>query len=106
MGETNHIRELSPNDRFRCEHIAVKGKVIHFVVQYEAFINGRWHNVIRYDNAHGFPHFDRMYPDGSMEKTWLKDFKNDVVYTFGINDIKSNWNSYRKIYEKELENGI
>jgi len=47
-----------------------------------------------------------MYPDGSMEKTWLKDFKNDVVYTFGINDIKSNWNSYRKIYEKELENGI
>lgn len=32
------------------------GKVIFFVVQYYAFINGKWRTIMRADNCHGTGH--------------------------------------------------
>lgn len=74
---TRYVYLLTLHDRKRHEPVTERGKVIRFVVQYETFIEGEWRPVIRYDTAHGFPHVDRIRPDGTVEKISLltKDLK-------------------------------
>ena len=47
---------------------AEKRQVKRFVVQYEAYIEGKWRAIVRYDTAHGYFHRDILYPDGSTRK--------------------------------------
>jgi len=102
VDETNFVAFLTPDDRIRHHHFSVKGIVSEFTIQYEAFILGKWHSVIRYDTAHGFAHLDRMYPDGSVEKVPLLYWDYNEALIFAQYDIKSNWEWYRERYEKEM----
>lgn len=101
MGETSFLALMTLDDRIRHRHFSVKGRVRSFTIQYEAFILGKWHPIIRYDTAHGFAHLDRMHPDGSVEKTPLFYWGYDEALTFAQYDIKSNWEWYRGRYEEE-----
>jgi len=67
MKVTRYVYLLTLNEGKRHEHITKRGRVIRFLVQYETFVEGAWRPVIRYDTAHGFPHVDRIYPDGTGE---------------------------------------
>lgn len=70
MNEIEFIYPLSPDlqDRLRVKATKNKGRIVSFVVQYEAFILGRWRAIVRYDTAHRFAHRDILHPGGSVDK--------------------------------------
>jgi hypothetical protein len=93
---------LTPNDRKRHEHTTQGGKVIRFGVQYETLVEGKWRPVIRYDTAHGFPHADRIHPDGTVEKIPLLTKDLGEALTFADQDIGENWERYKEEYSKGM----
>ncbi|MEW6419912.1 MAG: hypothetical protein AB1480_17660 [Nitrospirota bacterium] len=94
---------IGPSDRYRHIHISEKGKIVYFRVQYETKINNLWYPVARYDTAHGFAHRDILNVKGKVKKTPLfnQDF-NDAL-TFAENDLKDNWESYKKRFLEESD---
>ena len=104
MGEKSFVIFVGDSnlDRYRFFCSTDRGRVRLFVVQYEAFIDGAWHAIVRYDTAHEFPHRDLMHPRSATEKTNYPSRSNAEVLTLGQEDIKKNWQAYRERYEKEL----
>ncbi|RLD03315.1 MAG: hypothetical protein DRI32_07525 [Chloroflexi bacterium] len=104
MGETEYIIYLdgAQKDRYRHFHLTEQGRIVLFRIQYEAFINGDWIAILRYDTAHGFPHRDLIHPDGSQTKEQFPHYSRKDVLTLGQQDIRRNWRDYRSQYEKEL----
>jgi hypothetical protein len=104
LGEKSFVVPLGTGDcdRYRLYCVVERGQVVVFCVQYEAFINGEWRPVVRYDTAHGFPHRDLLHPDGSKEKTEYTNYSNAEVLSLGQEDIKRNWRDYRVWYEKKM----
>lgn len=87
---------LTLNDRKRHEHVTERGRVVRFTVQFETFIHGEWHPVVRYDMAHGFPHIDRILPGGDVEKIPLPVADLADALTFADDDIDENWPRYKE----------
>ena len=60
MSEKDYLIYLTSEriDRFRHLHSLERGQITRFCVQYEAFIDGEWQAIVRYDTAHGRPHKD------------------------------------------------
>ena len=104
MTETSYaiVLTLDGRNRYRHYHLLEKKDVLEFRVQYEAYLQGRWHIIVRYDTAHGFAHRDVMHPDGTATKTAFQYWDYAAVLTYGERDLKRNWASYRKAYEHEL----
>ena len=92
----------SPTDRYRHSHVLDKGKISAFTIQYEAEIEGEWRAIVRYDTAHGRPHKDVMFPDGTEVKEEFPHYTIAEVLTLGQNDIRKRWKQYRDRYEKEM----
>lgn len=90
-------------DRLRVSASLMKGKIVRFVVQYEASIAGEWRPIVRYDNAHGFAHKDIIHYKGDEEKQPLSFQDLKMALTFAIQDLKTSWKWYRLAYEKEME---
>lgn len=70
--------------------------VVTFLVQYETFEAGERKPIVRYDNAHGFAHRDRLNRRGdSIDKQVLPEHltANDVL-ELGRQDIQRNWQRY------------
>ena len=89
-------------DRLRIHFITGRGQVISiFVVQYEAYIDDKWHAVVRFDESHGFFHRDIMSPTGKQKKIAKPANDKKLALTQAIEDIKRNWHSYRKAYKDE-----
>lgn len=105
MGEKEYIYYFTPErtDRFRYYHDFVQGKIVRFVVQYEAFLDGKWHPIVRYDTAHSRPHKDLLHPDGSQEKFEFYGYSREEVLVYGERDIKKNWQRYRTDYAREMK---
>jgi hypothetical protein len=104
LGEKSFVVPLgeSDSDRYRLYCETERGQVIVFRVQYEAFMNGEWRPIVRYDTAHGFPHRDLLHHNRPGEKTEYPGWSNAEVLTLGQEDIKRNWQAYRAEYEKEM----
>jgi hypothetical protein len=103
MGEKEYLRSIQPGqDRVRYFHLTEGKKVIRFLVQYEAFIEGKWREIVRYDSAHGHPHRDILHPDGSQTKEYFPGWSNAEVLTYGQEDIRKRWRDYRREYEREM----
>jgi len=99
--QVEYIIRIGPDDRYRHSHIKEKGRIIYFSIQYETKIGDKWHTVVRYDTAHGFAHRDLMNIHGRVDKTPLfKQDYNDAL-TFAENDLKTNWEYYKKRYMGE-----
>ncbi|MDZ7261721.1 MAG: hypothetical protein ONB05_06415 [candidate division KSB1 bacterium] len=104
MSTKSFIYYLDPEleDRIREEMVIEKGIVTKFLIQYEAFINGKWYAIVRYDTAHNFAHRDIMKPNGTQIKYDVQTQDFNQALTIGEADLKSNWKKYRSKYESEL----
>jgi len=100
MGEKFWVQDFGTLiDRLRIHFISEKGQVKSIiVVQYEAYIDGQWRPIVRFDEAHGFFHRDLLSPDGGQEKTARPGDKSFALNE-AIAEIKQNWQTYRKAYE-------
>lgn len=103
MGDKQWLYEFNPQlDRIRVHFIARSGQVTDVVVvQYEAYIDGRWREIIRFDEAHGFFHQDVLSPGGEQLKTRLAAKNKNEALNQAITEIKENWSSYRSQYEQK-----
>ncbi len=70
MGDKQWLYEFNQQlDRIRVHFIVEGGRVTDVVViQYEAYIDGQWHAIVRFDEAHNFFHRDIMSPGGEQKK--------------------------------------
>jgi hypothetical protein len=96
-----YLDEMQEN-RDRYWHRWIQGEIVEFRIQYEAFIAGHWHPVVRYDSTHGQPHRDVLHPSGPEMKEWYRGYRNGEVLSIGQRDIVANWPGYRALYEKEM----
>jgi len=101
--EVEFVLPFSQEDRYRHNHLRIKGEVMEFAVQYETFINGKWFPVVRYDTSHGFAHRDLLNLKGEKRKAplFISD-KNDAL-TFAESDIKDNWEVYKQRFLQEAK---
>lgn len=80
-----------------------KKKLMGFAPSYRALISQRWHEVIRYDNAHGYVHVQKFWrgpkPIPLKEEVGLpldylvRQYKQDIV---------ENWERYRSYVEQKI----
>ena len=97
LSVTEYVIPLGENARKRHYHETEKGRVSALMVQREIFVNDRWHEVIRYDSAHGSAHVDRYYLDGRKSKEDLH-LKLGEALTLADEDLKENWQTYQKAF--------
>ena len=86
-----------------CGIRGLKVKSLEFMVQYEIFVRGKWHPVVRYDTSHGYAHKDLMHADGRKEKVELLLRNLSICLTYAENDLRANWKIYREGFLKEVE---
>jgi hypothetical protein len=103
MGEKFWIQDFETGlDRLRVHFRTERGQVESiFVIQYEAYIDGKWRAIVRFDEAHGFFHQDVISPTGEQQKIPRPAIDKKVALTEAIEDIKQHWHFYRKTYEDE-----
>ncbi len=53
MEKKDYTQFISDADKLRIRFTQDRGKILEFVVNYYALINGRWRQVMRVDNCHG-----------------------------------------------------
>jgi len=106
MPDKQFIKIISPDgeDRLRIRITTRKGKVVNVMVQYEAIIAGIWHEIIRYDCAHGFFHRDIIYPRGKNEKQPIMIENLNDAMQYAEQDIKDRWSWYKERYKRRLKN--
>ena len=102
--EVSFVFPLSEDglDRMRVEAIKEKGAILSFVAQYEALINKKWREIVRYDTHHGFAHKDIIHPNGKKDKQPLHFQDYNAAFTFAVDDLKNSWRWYRHGYEMEM----
>ncbi len=81
MDEREYFIPLPDEASLRVCFIKDRGRILRFVVQLEAYIDGYWHGITRYDNAHRFVHRDDLKPDGSQIKSPPMAFVNNELDT-------------------------
>jgi hypothetical protein len=103
MGEKFWIQDFETGvDRLRVHFMTEHGQVISIIViQYEAYIDGEWRAIVRFDEAHGFFHRDVMSPIGEQVKVVEPAIDKNLALTQAIAEIKRFWRSYRKAYEEK-----
>ena len=80
------------------------GFIVSFVVKLIVFGSSGYHEVIRFDSAHGCPHKDILNVDGSVRrKVWYKLLSNKQGLDLAIRDLKDNVEMYIERYEKWLK---
>jgi len=101
MGEKFWIQDFETGlDRLRVHFTTERGEVRSiFVIQYEAYIDGKWRAIVRFDEAHGFFHRDIVSPTGEQLKIAQPVLGKKLALTEAIEDIKRHWRFYRKAYE-------
>lgn len=92
MGEKFWIQDFETGlDRLRVRFETEHGEVTSIIViQYEAFIDGEWRAIVRYDEAHGFFHKDVLWPSGDQEKTVRSARDKGLALREAIDEIKRN----------------
>lgn len=88
--------------RIRCSYERCGKEVERFTVQLELHHKAEWLPVMRFDNAHGFCHRDTLHPDGTQEKTPVYVGGANETFTYAIEDLRTNWQTYRDVYLKEM----
>jgi hypothetical protein len=84
--------------RIRCSYRRRGNRIDQFLAQLEISLENDWVGVVRYDNAHGFCHRDILHPDGTQEKTRLFRADTNEIFTYAVEELKTNWQSHRARY--------
>jgi hypothetical protein len=81
----------------------VRGKaprLKRFAITYSARIRGRWREVIRYDNFHGFLHRQRFWRSREPEPlSELGRMRSEILLDACKKDLRANWRRYRSVLE-------
>jgi hypothetical protein len=99
--EVEYSIRLGEVDRYRHKHIRVSGEIVHFRVQFETLIGGKWYPVVRYDTSHGFAHRDLINRKGEVKKTPIFIYDYNDALTFAESDLRANWEIYKERFLKE-----
>ena len=81
-----------------------KGGVVDFKVMYYIMIDGKEHQIIRYDCSHGFAHKDILYTNPPVKES-MPQLPYDKLLDIAEEDIKNNWKEYRSKYMNKLGQG-
>lgn len=90
-----YVQEL-PGGTARVRRFFIKDRntVTTLTLQLEAWDEGSWKPVRRYDDAHGHPHLDLMDRSGNeYKKEWLHCSRNEAL-TLAQTDFRENWEQY------------
>ena len=99
MDEREYFIPLPDEASLRVRFIKDRGRILRFVVQLEAYIDGYWRGITRYDNAHRFVHRDDLKPDGTQIKTPPMAFvNNEDAFHFALQDLRLNYQYYIQRY--------
>ena len=100
MPERDYIRTVgTEGDRIRVRFTTRRGRMVVYTAQYEALIEGAHRPVVRYDSAHGRPHYDVLDWDGeTIEKVWLPDEEFGRALTDAIREIEEQWSEFREAF--------
>jgi len=103
MAEKFWIQDFETElDRLRVHFRTAQGQVESIVViQYEAYIDGKWRPIVRFDEAHGFFHRDVISPTGEQQKVFQLAIDRAVALNDALTHVKQFWRTYRKNYEDE-----
>jgi hypothetical protein len=61
------------------------------------------HQIVRFDNAHGFPHRDLLSPQGLQSKTAMPNLTNAEALSFAVRDIRERYREYLQWFQRELQ---
>jgi len=95
------ILDTFGHDRLRVRLKIEKGQLIDVVYQYEAFINGKWIPIVRYDCAHGFFHRDILNPNGDKEKQEIAIDNLKSASKYAEQDLRDRWEWYKDRFIKK-----
>ena len=80
------------------------GDVVEFVVKMVSVFEGKWHEIIRFDNGHDCPHKDILDINGGViRKIWYDFLDNGQALTIAVTDLKDNFEFYKERYRKWLK---
>jgi len=88
---------FAPGEEADLKIVRKGGEFLSFGINYRTLLAGRWHNVIRYDTAHGCVHRHRFWKEG-----WFEEIENigevDLKKAFDgcFEDVIANWGNYKK----------
>ena len=90
-------------DRIRIRFTKEGGVILDLVIQYETFVNEKWHAIVRYDCAHGFFHRDILRPNGEKEKKAIEMPDLNTAFAFARQDIEDKWKWYKEQFIKKIK---
>jgi hypothetical protein len=98
VGEKGFFKllDVAGTARLRLKLGTTSGRVREVLVQLEVLFEGQWHPVVRYDNAHGFPHRDRLDRAGHVSKTSIDLPDLSAFLAFAEQDLRDRWEWYRE----------
>lgn len=100
---------LSPDDRIDVdlEFEKVSGRsprIRRFALTYSARIRGRWWEVVRYDNFHGYLHRQRFWRSGQPERLPAHErLPAEALVDACRDDLRRNWRRYRDLREASIQ---
>jgi hypothetical protein len=89
--------------RLRCRYRRRGKKLLDYTVQLELFHRDEWRAVFRYDNAHGFSHYDVIHPDGTQDKVAVYRGDANENFTWAIKELRASWQLQKDRYLAEAE---
>lgn len=89
--------DATQEEWMRMRFTTVGGRVVTYTVQYETTVGGMRVAVVRFDNAHGFPHRDRLDQNGRVieKRAIAGNPEPSAALNQGQWDIRTNWRRYR-----------
>ncbi len=99
MDEREYFIPLPGGAVLRVRYQKDRGRILHFTAQLEAYIEGAWTPITRYDVAHQFVHRDDLKPDGTQIKSPPMAFAdyNDAL-NYALRDLRLNSQLYIERY--------
>ena len=94
---------ITSQDRRRRRHVAERGRILQFIVQYETIVEGRWLPVVRYDTAHGYAHKHVFHPDDREDIIRMQTQDYNKALSIAEEDVRNNWLNYKVTFLKEAE---
>ncbi len=105
MRSVEFRRHLDDDNALRAKFDLDRGRVLNFMVQLERRFgaNSAWVAVVRYDTAHGFAHCDKLHPYEAETKIEMPTRDYNEALTTAMDDLATNWYSYRRRYARWLK---
>jgi hypothetical protein len=88
--------------QIRCRYRRQGKLILQYTVQLEIWRGNNWQPIIRYDNAHGFCHYDTIHADGSQDKTPVYRGDANANFTWAIDELRANWEFHQTRFLAEV----